>query len=344
MNSKKCSKCDGIINSSDELCPKCNANTTEETSNKNEEIISLTSSEKNTPNDSIEDNGDGIIEKMNRIETSQIDLIKYTITKDAKKEIISWAWKPFAFILFMLAFLGITSWDRITTLQERIIEKAESSLNGKINTIYDATNVKKMVDSVIKDDARNIIKNQSKNAIDPIINDFKKEYAQILSAFKKDYEKNKEIIDMNELVIQAESGKKNAYDTLMAIGGDSQHKYSILAHHVARKIYDGYNKGFYSSSAFKPDISNENVINYLDNKKFTLRRLAVYSIGKRKMYNQIPVLLSMVNTEENIEVLAAIYRVLNKLLNAKVNVLHEVGIEVFNSQWEAQKDDLLKTQ
>ena len=71
--------------------------------------------------------------------------------------------------------------------------------------------------------------------------------------------------------------------------------------------------------------------------------MAVYTIKKRTMYNQIPTLISMIPIEENLDVLAEINRVLNELLGTDINIMDDKRALRFEEAWENKKKQLEET-
>ena len=277
-------------------------------------------------------------ENKNKIKTTdlrftEIEVMKEHIKEDVKKEIKTWIWKPISIFLIIAGFFGVTTYASIKQLQNRLMDKAKKDFETKIRTLYNETNVAKIVNILIKENAENLIREKTKAEIDPIIEDIKKnqqEYA--------------EITKLNELAINAESGDRQAFEKLERIAFSPNQKYSGFAYRVSLKVYEKYNSGMFYKEWYKPTIPNVEVIKLLSDEDIRKRKLAVYTVGQRKMYDQVPTLISMIRTEVNLDVLATITRVLNELVGTEIKVLQPNSADNFMNIWQEKREKLLKNQ
>jgi len=282
------------------------------------------------------------VTNTNYIKLKEIEDI---VKKDVKKDIKAWLWRPIAVLLVILGFFGYTSYEGLRRLQEKIIEDAKRDFQKKVETLYKEANVSVMVNTLIKKNAENMIKEKVAEEVSPIIADLKEdqnEYSIILNKFKKEQTKYAEITLLNELSIKAMNGDKNAFITLanLSVRLDSNH--SQLAKDTIRGTYEKYFGSRLSYNYYKPIISDEEVIKNLDDENFMKRKRAVGTIRKRKMYKQIPNLISKIKTEPHLDVIGEIERTLNKLLEMDIHTFDlEEAANAFMKTWESKKNELL---
>ena len=262
---------------------------------------------------------------------TEIEVIKEHIEKDVKKEIKTWIWKPITVFLIIAGFFGITTYTGIKQLQNRLMDKAKKDFETKVRTLYNEVNVAKVVNRLIEENVENLIEEKVKAEISPIIEDL-----------KKNQQGYTEIIELNKLAIYAESGDRQAFKKLKRIGDSPNQKYSRFAYRVALKVYEKYNSGMFYKEWFKPTMPNVEAIKLLSDEDISKRKIAVYTVGRRKMYDQVPALISMIRTEVNLDVLAAITRVLNELLGTKIKVLHPDAADNLMNVWQEKREKLLK--
>lgn len=282
--------------------------------------------------------------KPSDLKISEIEVIKESIKKGVKQEIKSWLWKPISIFLIIAGFFGITTYTGIKQLQDKLMVKATEDFEEKINTLYSKKNVGKIVDELVKENTENLIKEKVKEEIDPVIANLKKdqeEYSNTLSKFRQEQQKYAAITLVSELSIKAEHGDRWAFMELCKIADLTNTTYSSFASQVAKKVYLNYFGKEYISEHYKPEISNSEVIRRLKDDHNHRRKLAVRTVSERKMYDQVPVLISMVRSEADLYVLGELQRVLNRMLDMKIKVLEEDAAGNFMRAWEEKKDQLL---
>jgi hypothetical protein len=285
-------------------------------------------------------------EKLAESTAANIDYIRLKkiediIKNDVKKDIKAWVWRPIAVLLTIGAFFSVTTYTGIKTAQKAIIDEARKNFKEDVNTLYKEANVSVMVNTLIKENAENMIKEKVAEEINPIITDLKEdqnEYSKTLNEFKKEQAKYAEITLLNELSIKAINGDKNAFITL---ANSIQHldlNHSQFAKDTIRGAYEKYFGNRISYDYYKPIISDEEVIKNLDDENFITRKLAVGSIRQRKMYKQIPDLISRIKTETHLDVIGEIERTLNALLGMDIRSFDlEEATNAFMKTWESKK-------
>jgi len=285
--------------------------------------------------------------KSLNLDISRVEAIKQSITKDVKKEVKAWIWKPISIFLIITGFWGWTTYQGIKRLQGDLITKATKDLEEKVKTLYSKMNVEKVVDDLVKENAEDLIKDKVKLEVDPVVTEIKKdqeEYSKVLIEFKKQQERYAEITSLNELAVAAGNGDKEAFIKLNKLTVPLNSKYSSFAVQVVTKVYDTYfGKDSFTLKYYKAQISDKEVISHLNSKDFITRKLAVSTIKKRKMYDQVPKLIAMIKTEPTLDVLALISKVLNDLLNTNINILHDNARNDFTKAWAKKKAELSKT-
>ncbi len=262
----------------------------------------------------------------------EILLIKDHIEKDVKKEMKTWIWKPISIFLVIAGIFGYTTYSGIKKLQDNLIENATKNIKKQIGELYSEKNVSAMVDEVIKDDASNLIKEKVNTEVDPII-----------KRLEEDQKKYARLTSLQELAINAQSGDRKSYDELINISNDPTSKYAEFANRIALKIYVSYerNKASYYGQYFTT-AKNEEIPERLNYDSSYWRKIAVDTIKKRRMYDQVPTLISMLKTETNLDVLTAIELALNQLLGTEASFFEEDSHDTFMKAWDSKKKGLLK--
>lgn len=289
-------------------------------------------------------------QKETESKIADIDYIKLKgiediVKKDVKRDIKAWVWRPIAVLLIILGFFGYTGYEGLKKLQEKIIEDARRDFQEKVKILYEEANVSVMVSTLIKENAGNMIKEKVAEEVNPIIAGLKKdqnEYSMILDEFKKEQAKYAEITLLNELSIKAMNGDKNAFITLANLIERLDLNHSQFAKDTIRGAYEKYFGNRLSYDYYKPSTSDEEVIKNLDDENFVKRKLAVGSIRQRKMYKQIPDLISRIKTETHLDVIGEIERTLNALLGMDIRSFDlEEATNAFMKAWESKKNELL---
>lgn len=241
---------------------------------------------------------------------TNVDTIKYLLTKEAKKELKSWAVKFTGAFIVILSFIGILTYRGLMTYQQAIVDRVSKQIDGEVEMVltdvkqdiesrikqsYDETNIDMIVDDLIKEDAEALIASQLREEINPII-----------KKIEKDQKRFSEIVTLHELAINAESGDRSAFEELEQIAFSPQHPDSLFAYRICYKVYKKYNTGLHTETWFPDTLPDAQVIEFLTSDAFTDRERAVFTIGNRKLYNQVTTFISMLKTEPNIEVVAAL--------------------------------------
>lgn len=285
-------------------------------------------------------------DKNEKFVITEIGKMKYVIERDAKREVRSWAWKWLTIVGVILTFFGWQTYTGMRNFQKEMmekvtkeikyeteiaLEKTKKDIAERIKQSYDETNIDVIVDDLIKEDAKALIASQLREEINPII-----------KKIEKDQKRFSEIVTLHELAINAESGDRSAFEELEQIAFSPQHPDSLFAYRICYKVYKKYNTGLYTETWFPDTLPDAQVIEFLTSDAFTDRERAVFTIGNRRLYNQVTTFISMLKTEPNIEVVAALTWVLNEMLGVKLEVLEEDAVDKFSRIWNEKKNELLK--
>ena len=226
----------------------------------------------------------------------------------------------FVLALAVLGFLGYTSWTGIKSIQTKLLEEAEKQLQKQVATLYEEKHVTQVVDHVIRTDANDLIRRTVETQTASILDDLKhkqEEQSQVLTAFRRDQEKYATITLLHDLIIKAESGDVMAFRRLARMATLPDPALSEVAKQSARRVWDTYfNQSDIITRHFNDTVPESEVANHLSSENFINRRLAVFTVRRRKMYGQIPQLIDRITTETSLDVLAAIETVLNTMLGA----------------------------
>jgi len=279
---------------------------------------------------------------------SEIEALKSHIAIDVKREVKKWVWRPVAILLIIGGFFGVTTYTGVKNLQKRLIAQAEKDMKKDIKELYNEKNVARVVNDVIRQDANDLIKEQVKTEVEFIMTDLKQkqdEYAQALSALYANQQKYSRIILLNELVLKAQNGDLESFKRLEVFANSSDKEFSVSAVEAIRRTYEMYfGQDSISYKYFREDLPNSEVVKRFEDDNFILRKLAVFTVRKRQMYGQIPTLIKRIQTEPNLDVLAAIQVTLNILLGENLRVLHDEAVPKYMEVWKEKKDQLLKSQ
>jgi len=240
----------------------------------------------------------------------------------------------------------VASEKKINTIMadsEKKLKILEAETKRNLNAIQ-------KVDSLISD-----VNNQTSSlqtrlvASEKKINTIMADSEKKLKALEEETEKNLKAMQIESkfllTVLHAQNGDKQSWLELGQIAekekGTERGEFAVGAF---RKIYDSFFKtGFRSSSYYLPIVSDSEVVEHLKDKWTHKRKMAVYTIKKRTMYNQIPTLISMMPIEENLDVLAEINRVLNELLGTDIKITDDKSALRFEEAWENKKKQLEET-
>ncbi|MFC1667876.1 hypothetical protein ACFL1T_00650 [Chlamydiota bacterium] len=243
-------------------------------------------------------------------------------------------------LLFMHFYWSCYMNKKITTSVKEVLET-------ELNTLRDTATISQIVDPIVKERSVEILKNEIETKITPLISSVEDD-ATKASELLEDSEENKrkfaQILEVIELELQAMNGYRKSFELLKNIAKNPNHYYRNTAFRIATNVFEKYNTRTYFREWYKENIANERIIQLLGSKNNRERKIAVYSIAERKMYDQISVLISMVVTEGDLDVLAALTRVLNETLKTDVKVLQDDAEALFLKEWEDKKEQIFKAQ
>lgn len=250
-----------------------------------------------------------------------------TKLKEHKKEILSTINKWIILTFSVLSFMGFFSFYNA---YQWGIRKVGNNISKKIDKEFEKDNIQK----IIKTEADEL----TKKHIDKNVNPFLEKMENIIDESSK-------VVEMNRLIIYAEAGDRNAYTKLKEIESKDKEEYK-LAKMILLKLYNKYNSGMYSRRTFeKIHVSNSELKNLIKDSNVYIRETVIYTIERRKLYEYIPILIEFIDTEENLDVYAAVIRVLNSMFKLKrgkeVKVFQEDAKAVFSKLWAKQKSSLM---
>ena len=146
-------------------------------------------------------------------------------------------------------------------------------------------------------------------------------------------------------LLRAQHGEKESWVKLFQIAEKEQEtERGRFAGDTARRIYD---KFFIMQDArrrhYGDGVSDSSVVKSLKHRWSHRRKMAVYTVKERSMHDQIPALISMIELEENLDVLGVIFRVLNELLGTDLHYADTNALRSFEEAWEVKKKELEET-
>ncbi len=148
-------------------------------------------------------------------------------------------------------------------------------------------------------------------------------------------------------VLRAQNGDKESWLKLIQIAEkDQETELGVFAVDAAKRIHtDFFKKEGQRSEYYSPIVSDSEVVENLSHKWLKKRKMAVYTIKERAMYDKIPDLISMIHRENNLDVLGEIYRVLNDLLGTDIKFSEDPDKDAlrFEKAWKAKKKQLEET-
>jgi hypothetical protein len=248
-----------------------------------------------------------------------------------------------AFALFILGFLGYTSWNGIRKVQEELLNEAETRLQKQVAALYEEKNVDKMVAELVQQRAEALIKEATKEQVQPIVAQLKEdqtESSQVIAQMRAAQDNYAQIVELSDLIIKAQNADKKSWMKLMTLAEREQTtERGKFARDAAKRIYDQFftNEFYQSGFIYSPKVSNEAVVAALTHRWADKRKTAVYSIKHRLMYDQIPALIAMLPAEQNLDVLAEMFHTLNDLLSTNVQFGTSDIQKRFSDAWEAKR-------
>ena len=271
-------------------------------------------------------------------------------------------------------FITYSTLGAITSSVEERVSKLEKRVEERIEEQFDQNNIRKLVEDKaierIDKVADKLIGQKIDEKVTPLIRDvdiqtrdlqsrlvaIEEKINQImadsekkLSALEGETEKNLKAMQIESkfllTVLRAQNGDKESWLKLLQIAEKEQGtELGEFAADAVKRIYDDFFKtGFRESMHYLPSVSDSEVVENLKNNLSHKRKTAVYTIKKRLMYDQIPVLISMVPLEENLDVLGEIYIVLNELLGTDIKITDDKSALRFEEAWENKKKQLEET-
>lgn len=263
--------------------------------------------------------------------------------------------------------------DIKSSVEERV-SKLEKRVEERIEEQFDKNNIRKLVEDKaierIDKVADKLIGQKIDEKVTPLIRDvdiqardlqsrlvaIEEKINQImadsekkLSALEGKTEKNLKAMQIESkfllTVLRAQNGDKESWLKLFQIAEKEQGtEQGEFAADAVKRIYDDFFKtGFRERMHYLPSVSDSKVVENLKNNLSHKRKTAVYTIKKRLMYDQIPVLISMVPLEKNLAVLGEIYIVLNELLGTDIKITDDKSALRFEEAWENKKKQLEET-
>jgi len=256
--------------------------------------------------------------------------------------------------------------ERVSKLEKRVEERIEEQFNqNNIRKLVEDKAIEridkvadKLIGEKIDEKATPLIRDveiqvrdlQSRLvAIEEKINQTMADSEKKLGALERETEKNLKAMEIESkfllTVLRAQNGDKESWLKLFQIAEKEQGtERGKFAADAAKRIYDDFFKmGFRRSMHYLPSVSDSEVVENLKNNWPHKRKTAVSTIKERSMYDQIPVLISMVPLEENLDVLSEIYIALNGLLGTDIKLTDVDKALRFKEAWEAKKKQLEET-
>ena len=138
-----------------------------------------------------------------------------------------------------------------------------------------------------------------------------------------------QLTDLNDLAIKAGFGDRYAFEELRMIANSNESEESNFAKKVVTEIIKKYSGKMYLEVTINTEVPNYIVVEALNDINPDTRKMAIYTVNKRKLYSEIPTLILKIKSEEDLDVLAAIYRTLNNLLPTKVSMFQEDADSIF---------------
>ncbi len=270
-------------------------------------------------------------------------------------------------------FIGFSTVGDIKSRVEERVNRLEKRVEERIEEQFAQKNIQKLVEEKASERIDNVadklIGEKINEKVTPLISEVENKIEDMQSRLVATEEKVNQIITTSDkrlkvleedteknlkatkvqsefllTVLRAQSGDKESWLYLAQIAdnqkGTELGKFAAVA---SQRIYDDYFKTtIVNRNYYKPNISNNEVVEKLKGDLPSERKTAVYTIEKRSMYDQIPILIAMMPREENLDVLSEIYRVLNELLKTNIKMTTNINKDAsrFENEWEAKKKQL----
>jgi len=250
--------------------------------------------------------------------------------------------------------IGLLTYSNYSTIGEmesnleKRVGKLEKRVEERIEEQFDRENIRKTVE----DKAKERIDAIADKLIGERINEKAADSEKRLGALEEETEKNLKAMQTRSefllTVLRAQNGDKESWFKLIQIAEKEQEtELGRFASIAAARVYDDFFKiGLRRGTYYKPIVSNSEVVEKLKHDWPLQRKTAVYTIKERSMYDQIPVLISMILREDDLGVLSEIYSVLNKLLGTDIRItIAELDKDAlkFEEAWKAKKKQLEET-
>lgn len=296
---------------------------------------------------------------------------KYVNLVDSCQRQVDRAWKVYATILAIgfaaitlsITFAGFFFSGSVAEFKRELIGTTRQRIDDEIKTTRIQDIIKDSVSGTVAvavqrgltEDARAASRNEARNEAKKIM---KEEFQPLLTDLRQKQE-------LMELIIQAENGDMKAFRKLEELAGiqvwemrpstpKTQYKYKDIARNVATRLFQKVNEPYVHEAQYiylGAQITDEQVKQYLHSEDPRDRILAAHTIAMRNLTDQIPDLIAVLSTDDNLYVREAATRVLNKFLFDKylypfhaVRVLEPDAVEKFNKKYQEMKDNLKKTQ
>jgi hypothetical protein len=242
-------------------------------------------------------------------------------TKEALRAWFYWRFFPPLIVLVLVVLVAIVN---IFDVRSRIVRWVEEDLTRKVESTYDDKNISIFVDGLIEEKASDVIRMQASQRINSIIE------AEI-----------RPIIVMHDLALKAGQGYRTAYLKLDSIARISDHEYAELSRDIVSEIH-GIIVNYFPLHTYRRDVvSDKGIIERLRDEHINVRQIAVCSVGEREMYDQIPYLIDMLETEQNLFVLAAITYVLNQFLDSRMSIFESDFQNKYEQLWRKKRYELV---
>ncbi len=282
--------------------------------------------------------------KIEKNTFGEIDKIKYVIVRDAKKEVGAWLFRyglPATILIILLGILGnnvirnfynakiMEAKEKITRETNIIVDSLKTQIYAKIKLAYTETNIEPIVDSLIEKDARAIITNKVKEEFQPILNDL-----------ERDRNKYNDLLTLHELAINAEGGDKISFKELKNYFFSQNPDYQQFSKRIINKIQTKY----YDISMYQVPGTNDpdSIRKYLKSDSSHDRVLAVNIIMSDSIVDFIPDLIAMIDNEPDIEVVACIFRTLNRFFDMHFDLLDDRAISEYTKKWLVLQNERMK--
>jgi len=284
---------------------------------------------------------------MNELKNSDEIPVESTMDKKIAIKINSWFRKTSLKLIVTMIFVSLVLYVIDIYYIKSLIKQSQQTIKEQISQLYKEKNVAQMLDKFIEKKGDDLIEEKIKKQIAPLLDNIRedqKEYLNMLVEFREKKKEYEEMSLLNELITNAEIGDRESFEELKSIAYSPAHKFSRLAFKIVWEITRKYNKQNFQRKHYTDEMADDEILQYLSAKDILKREIAVYTVGKRKLYDQITLLVLMIPNETNLDVLAALYRVLNELLEMDVSIFHRDGADMFMKAWISKEEKLKEKQ